>query len=241
MPETLIKDRGIISAMFNSIAGSYDLLNHLLSLGIDRRWRKRLIKHLALSAHKKALDVASGTGDIALALYREGVEVTGIDIAQKMLDKAVEKSSKVAKTNTPLPVFILASADEIPFEDNTFDAVTIGFGIRNFEKREQSLKEIFRVLNPDGQLAILEFASPKNKLWRALYTFYFHNILPVVGKIISKDMSAYTYLPESVSEFPQYEELCGEMKSVGFVMVNFQPLTGGVAVLYTAKKQSVKN
>ena len=123
----------------------------------------------------------------------------------------------------------------------TFDVVTIGFGIRNFENRTQALKEIFRVLNPKGKLAILEFASPKNKIWHTLFTFYFHNVLPVVGKVISKDMSAYTYLPESVLDFPQYEELCNEMKSVGFGKVSFQPLTGGVAVLYTAQKESAKS
>ncbi len=241
MSEAVKKDSSIISAMFNNIAGSYDLLNYLLSFGIDKNWRKKLLKDITKSTPKTALDVASGTGDIAISLYRKGVEVTGIDIAQKMLDKAVEKSARLKKSTTPLPVFILASADEIPFAENTFDAVTIGFGIRNFEKREQALKEVFRVLNPNGQLAILEFASPKNKPWRSLFTFYFHNILPVVGKVISKDMSAYTYLPESVLDFPQYEELCNEMKSVGFGKVNFQPLTGGVAVLYTAKKESAKS
>lgn len=241
MPETLKKDRSIISAMFNNIAGSYDLLNHLLSLGIDKIWRKRLIKHLMSSTPGKVLDIATGTGDIAIELFRRGVEVTGIDIAQKMLDKANEKCAAERKSSTPLPLFLLASADEIPFPDHSFDAVTIGFGIRNFENREQSLKEIFRVINNGGQLAILEFASPKNRIWRALYTFYFHNILPVAGKIISKDMSAYTYLPESVSEFPQYDEFCGELRIVGFTSVDFKPLSGGVAVLYTAKKERSEN
>lgn len=241
MPETLKKERSIISAMFNNIAGSYDLLNHLLSLGIDKIWRKRLIKHLMSSPPVKVLDLATGTGDIAIELFRRGVEVTGIDIAQKMLDKANEKCAAERKSATPLPMFLLASADEIPFPDNSFDAVTIGFGIRNFENREQSLGEIFRVINNGGQLAILEFASPKNRVWRALYTFYFHNILPVAGKIISKDMSAYTYLPESVSEFPQYDAFCGELRIVGFTSVDFKPLSGGVAVLYTAKKERSEN
>ncbi|HBY01951.1 MAG TPA: bifunctional demethylmenaquinone methyltransferase/2-methoxy-6-polyprenyl-1,4-benzoquinol methylase UbiE [Rikenellaceae bacterium] len=241
MPETLKKDRNIISAMFNNIAGSYDFLNHLLSLGIDKIWRKKLIKHLMSSYPAKVLDLATGTGDIAIELFRKGIEVTGIDIAQKMLDKATEKCAAESKSSTPLPVFILASADEIPFPENSFDAVTIGFGIRNFENREQSLKEIFRVTNNGGQLAILEFASPKNRVWRALYTFYFHNILPVAGKIISKDMSAYTYLPESVSEFPQYDEFCGELRIVGFTSVHFKPLSGGVAVLYTARKERLEH
>jgi len=236
MGEGIRKERGTISAMFNSIAGSYDFLNHLLSLGIDKRWRKRLIREVMKKNPATALDVASGTGDIAIALYNRNIKVTGIDIAQKMLDRAVEKCSKLPEEITPRPEFVLASADEIPYPESSFNLVTIGFGIRNFENRPQSLSEIFRVLTPGGELAILEFASPKNKIWRSLYTFYFHNILPIIGKIISKDMGAYTYLPESVSEFPQYGAFCSEMERAGFKTVRFRPLTGGVAVLYTAEK-----
>lgn len=236
MGEGIRKERGTISAMFNSIAGSYDFLNHLLSMGIDKRWRKRLIREVMKKNPATALDVASGTGDIAIALYNRNIKVTGIDIAQKMLDRAVEKCSKLSEEKTPRPEFVLASADEIPYPESSFNLVTIGFGIRNFENRPQSLSEIFRVLTPGGELAILEFASPKNKIWRSLYTFYFHNILPIIGKIISRDMGAYTYLPESVSEFPQYEVFCSEMERAGFKAVRFRPLTGGVAVLYTAEK-----
>lgn len=236
MSRDISKERNKISAMFNGIAGSYDLLNHLLSLGIDKYWRRVLISHSMKKGPAKALDIATGTGDIAIALYKAGVETTAIDIADQMVEIAKEKCRKLKESNISKPIFFIASADDIPFEEKSFQLVTIGFGIRNFENRERALKEIFRVLQNGGELSILEFASPKNKIWGALYRFYFHNILPLIGKLVSKDMEAYTYLPQSVSQFPQYIAFCKELEEVGFINTSFRPLTGGVSVLYTASK-----
>ncbi|MDP3397746.1 MAG: bifunctional demethylmenaquinone methyltransferase/2-methoxy-6-polyprenyl-1,4-benzoquinol methylase UbiE [Bacteroidales bacterium] len=235
------KEREKISSMFNNIAGSYDLLNHLLSFGIDKRWRKRLIGRVLLKNPKTVLDIACGTGDLTLALFKKGIQVTGLDIAQKMMDVAQEKLArhirKTQNTSLPNPIFVCASAESIPFENSTFDAVTIGFGIRNFENRGESLLEISRVLKKGGTLAILEFATPKNKIWRWLFNLYFLKILPFIGKIISKDNQAYSYLPQSVSTFPQYEEFASELEHFGYVNIDYITLTGGVAILYVAQKK----
>ena len=236
MDNALQKDRASVSSMFNNIASKYDLLNHLLSLGIDKIWRRKLLKFVKANNPKKILDLACGTGDMTIALYKSGFEVIGADIAEKMLEIARVKSIKIHNGNTPPPVYILASADSIPFPDNSFDSVTITFGIRNFENRKSSLQEIIRVLKNGGYLSILEFALPKNRLWRGLFNFYFLNILPLIGRLISKDMKAYTYLPESVKSFPQYGDLCKEIIEEGFSEVKYTSLTGGVAVLYTARK-----
>ena len=222
--------------MFNGIARSYDFLNHLLSLGIDKYWRRVLINHVMLRMPAKALDIATGTGDIAISLYRKGISTTGVDIADQMIEIAIKKTSRLEQKEAPKPDFLIASADELPFAESSFQLVTIGFGIRNFENRKRSLDEIYRVLSSGGEIAILEFADPRNKLWRAVYRFYFHNILPLIGKLISKDMNAYTYLPESVNQFPQYAAFCKELTDAGFKNSSFKPLTGGVSVLYTALK-----
>ncbi len=239
MTGTLKKDRAGISAMFNNIAGSYDILNHLLSFGIDRYWRRVLVKRVIKRNPKKILDIACGTGDLTISLFKKGVEVTGLDIADKMIAIAKKKSDKASKkysAGTCIPNYICCSADELPFENSTFDAVTIGFGIRNFENRGESLLEIRRVLKKGGTLAILEFATPKNKLWRSLFNVYFLKVLPLVGKVISKDSHAYNYLPKSVESFPQYSEFAEELEHFGFESVDYQSLTGGVAILYIASR-----
>lgn len=228
----LNKESEKISAMFNSIAGSYDFLNHLLSFGIDRRWRALLVKKLIKKKPVKVLDIACGTGDLTIALAKQKIEVTGLDFAAKMVEIAKQKSSKI----TPTPSYIIASAHSIPFPDNLFDAVTIGFGIRNFEKRGESLLEINRVLKKGGMLAILEFATPKNRIWRWLFNIYFLKLLPVIGRLISKDKNAYNYLPKSVGTFPQYGEFTSELQHINFTDVDFKPLTGGVVIMYTAYK-----
>ncbi|OFY38808.1 MAG: bifunctional demethylmenaquinone methyltransferase/2-methoxy-6-polyprenyl-1,4-benzoquinol methylase [Bacteroidetes bacterium GWF2_40_14] len=236
MDNALQKDRESVSSMFNNIASKYDFLNHLLSLGIDKIWRRKLLNFVKVHNPEKVLDLACGTGDMTIALYKSGFEVVGADIAEKMLDVARFKSSRISSGNTPPPVFILASADSIPMSDNSFDSVTITFGIRNFEDRKSSLKEIIRVLRKGGYLSILEFATPRNCVWRGLFNLYFLKILPLIGRFISKDMKAYTYLPESVKSFPQYGDLCKEITDEGFTDVHYKSLTGGVAVLYTARK-----
>ncbi|MEN6617960.1 MAG: bifunctional demethylmenaquinone methyltransferase/2-methoxy-6-polyprenyl-1,4-benzoquinol methylase UbiE [Rikenellaceae bacterium] len=236
MDEALQRDSAVISSMFNSIAGKYDLLNHLLSLGIDRGWRRKLVKFVKSKSSGRVLDLACGTGDLTIALYKAGFEVVGADIADKMLDVAKAKSSRLVSGKTLPPVYLLASAEMIPLPDRSFDSVTIAFGIRNFENRGQSLLEIMRILNYDGFLSILEFATPKNILWRGLFNLYFLNILPLIGRLISKNVNAYNYLPNSVKSFPQYEEFCKELLEIGYTQVKYRSLTGGVAVLYTAKK-----
>lgn len=239
MDKVLRKDKDAISSMFNSIAGKYDFLNHFLSLGIDKGWRNKLVKFVKSKKSVKVLDLACGTGDLTIALHRAGIEVVGMDIAEKMLEVAKVKNSKLDSSNIPAPEYLLASADLIPMPDNSFDAVTIAFGIRNFENRKKSLHEIRRVLSNEGYLCILEFASPKNLLWRGVFNLYFLNLLPLIGRLVSKDANAYSYLPDSVRSFPQYEEFCKELLEIGYSDIKFRSLTGGVAVLYTAKKANI--
>ncbi len=240
MAISLKKDRESISAMFNNIAHSYDLLNHLLSFGIDRYWRGVLVKRLIQIRPSNLLDIACGTGDLTIAIYKKGVNVTGLDIAEKMLEIAKRKSDKCfekTKTGAARPNFIKGSADSIPYDNNSFDAVTIGFGIRNFENRGESLLEINRVLKKGGAIAILEFATPRNKIWRAVFHLYFLKILPAIGRVISGDRKAYDYLPQSVETFPQYSEFATELEHFGFENVEFRSLTGGIAILYFAVKK----
>jgi len=233
------KGHSAISSMFNNISERYDLLNHLLSLGIDKLWRRVLVKHVVASGSKKTLDIACGTGDITIALWKKGIEVTGLDIAQKMIDIAKNKLSQMKSRGKEFPRFFLAPAENLPFKTGTFDAVTIGFGIRNFENRESALVEINKVLRPGGFLAILEFSTPVNPVWRRIYTLYFNNILPFIGRIISKDAQAYSYLPGSVKSFPASGEFCKELSSAGFINISVKALTGGVAFLYLANSKNI--
>lgn len=238
MAVNISKERSKIAGMFNSIAPNYDLLNHLLSFGIDRYWRSLLIKKVMQNSPQKVLDIACGTGDVTISLALRGVEVIGLDIASKMLEIASKKVKRREREIKKTPHFVCASAETLPFPDDSFDAVTIGFGIRNFEKRGESLLEIKRVLKPGGQLGILEFATPKNRFWRALFNLYFLKILPFIGRMISGDKSAYSYLPLSVETFPQYSEFSLELENLGFLNASYRSLTGGVSVLYTANKSS---
>lgn len=237
--KNLNKQSANISTMFNSIAPSYDKLNHILSLNIDKLWRRKMANYLAKNRgeNMRVLDIACGTGDSSITLYKRGFNVIGIDIAEEMLNIAKRKNAtlKLYK-NLALPEYILANADSLPFKDNSFFAVTISFGIRNFENREKALKEIYRVLQPGGILAILEFAKPRNRVVLALYNLYFNNILPIVGRLISKNKRAYNYLAESVEDFPKYEQFCSEIASCSYNEVKYKELSLGVALLYTAKK-----
>ena len=247
----LNKDTGTISTMFNGIAHSYDMLNHIFSLNIDKYWRRQMVKFLRASTRErqpKVLDIACGTGDSSIALYKAGMNVSGMDIAQKMLDIAVEKNAplkrKAAKYDSrhpeaplpPLPDYIFASAEKLPFETGKFDAVTISFGIRNFNRRSSCLAEIYRVIKPGGVLAILEFAKPQNPVIRFFYNLYFNNVLPFVGKLVSKDKDAYKYLSTSVEAFPKFDAFAQELRDAGFREVNFRKMTFGICVLYTGVK-----
>ena len=221
----------MISGMFDSIAGKYDAMNHRMSLGIDRLWRRRFVRNLArtVPAGAAVLDLACGTGDLTLALNRKGFIVTGLDISAEMMAIGKDK----CRALTPQPQFVLGSAEQIPFPDNSFDAVTIAFGLRNFDHRPQCLAEIRRVLKPGGRLAVLEFSVPKNRVWRALYLFYFKNAVRLTGRLVGR-IGAYGYLVDSVLAFPRYEALCAELTAAGFSDVSYQPYTGGIACAYWA-------
>jgi demethylmenaquinone methyltransferase/2-methoxy-6-polyprenyl-1,4-benzoquinol methylase len=233
MTERLDKDEKKISGMFDSIASKYDRMNHGMSLGIDRLWRRRFVRRLAKKLPEKAavLDLACGTGDLTKALSDRGYHVTGLDISSEMMAIGREKCRYLS----PKPNFVLGSAEQIPFPDDTFDAVTIAFGLRNFDHRARCLAEIRRVLKPGGQLAVLEFAVPRNRHWNKIYLFYFKNILPLIGRLVGS-ADAYGYLVDSVLAFPRYEALCDEFRRAGFLFPRYKPYTGGIACGYFASR-----
>ena len=234
MPERqLNKSRETISSMFDSIAPVYDRLNHLLSFGIDRSWRRRLVRAVSSfcalrGGEVKVLDMACGTGDVSIALRRKGLDVVGADISENML--------AIARKKAPEIDFRYGDASELPFADGSFDAVTIAFGIRNFDKRAQCIRELHRVLKDGGMLAIAEFSIPRNRLWRGIYTLYFKNILPAIGRLVSKQAYAYSYLPESSFDFPAPEKFRAELSEGGFRAVTARSMTGGVSYLYIGRK-----
>ena len=227
-----------VRLMFNNIAKRYDFLNHFLSLGIDIVWRKkaiRILKKLRPNGTKTILDIATGTGDFAIeGLSLSPEKVTGIDISEKMLEVGKEKLKR-KKLEDKIEL-LCSDSENLPFADNTFDAITVGFGVRNFENLEKGLSEMFRALNNGGVAVILEFSKPKQFPVKQLYNFYFFKILPLIGKIISKDNSAYSYLPESVKEFPDGNDLLNILAKAGFKQTQCIPLTMGVASIYTGKK-----
>jgi len=224
-----------IARMFNNISGRYDFLNHFLSLGIDRLWRKTAIGLLKPLRPQFILDVATGTGDFAIqALTLKPQKVTGIDISEGMLDVGRKKIERL-KLSRKIEL-LKGDSENIQFPDGTFDAVTVGFGVRNFEDLEKGLAEIRRVLKPGAVLVVLEFSRPQKFPMRQLYNFYFKNILPGLGRLISNDKSAYTYLPESVEAFPDGMDFENILKKVGFKETTCKPLTFGISSIYTAGK-----
>jgi demethylmenaquinone methyltransferase/2-methoxy-6-polyprenyl-1,4-benzoquinol methylase len=217
--------------MFARISPRYDLLNHLLSANIDKRWRRRVVEKLQplLSSEAKLLDVACGTGDLSIALFEKiGARVTGVDFCRPMLELAARKQPGIA--------FVEGDALRLPFEDAVFDAVTIAFGLRNLSSVEQGLSELRRVLKPNGWVAILEFSRPVVPGFRSFAAAYCTRLLPRIGGLISGSRSAYEYLPDSVSRFPDQETLSAMMTAAGFADVGFENLTGGVAALHTGRK-----
>jgi demethylmenaquinone methyltransferase/2-methoxy-6-polyprenyl-1,4-benzoquinol methylase len=219
--------------MFGRIAKRYDLLNHLLSANTDRRWRRLVARKLQgalLRERACALDVACGTGDLSLALAAKAgrARIVGVDFCRPMLEIAARKRS----LDAPSPVFVEADALRLPFPDESFDAVSIAFGLRNLSSVEGGLRELWRVLKPGGRVAVLEFSSPVVPGVRALFRFYFTRVLPRVGGLISGSRGAYEYLPDSVSRFPDQDGLAQLMRGVGFEEVEYQNLTGGIAALH---------
>jgi len=224
-----------VRRMFDGIAHRYDFLNHFLSFGIDQSWRKRAIHKLVESKPETILDVATGTGDFAIAALKiSPTKVIGVDISQEMLNIANDKI-KHAKLTHKIN-FALGDAENLPFPDNSFDAATCAFGVRNFENPLQGLSEIYRVLKPGGKIVILEFSNPGNFPFKYFYRLYFHSLLPMMGRLISKDKSAYSYLPESVSNFPQGEKFIDILKTAGFSNASSSLLSFGIVSLYFAER-----
>lgn len=218
--------------MFATIAARYDLLNHLLSGNVDRRWRRLVAKTLSgtlIKPEARVLDVACGTGDLSLTLCQNGkARILGIDFCRPMLDIAAAKSSK---SGFSLP-FVEGDALNLPFADRSFEAATIAFGLRNLTSVEAGFRELLRVLKPGGRVAVLEFSKPKAPWLRWLFGIYFTKLLPLFGGLISGSKSAYQYLPDSVTRFPNQDELSNLMTQAGFEDVTFQNLTGGIAALH---------
>jgi demethylmenaquinone methyltransferase/2-methoxy-6-polyprenyl-1,4-benzoquinol methylase len=224
-----------VAEMFNDIAGRYDFLNHFLSLGIDKGWRKKAIAEIAEVKPKKILDVATGTGDLAIAAAKlQPEKITGIDIADKMLEAGRVKVGGLALGH--LITLQNGDSEKMPFDTGHFDAITCAYGVRNFEHLEAGLSEMCRVLRPGGKVAILEFSHPSRFPVKQFYRFYFRYILPALGKLVSKHSTAYTYLPESVNAFPEGKKFCEILADCGFKNTKARPLTFGITTLYTAYK-----
>jgi demethylmenaquinone methyltransferase / 2-methoxy-6-polyprenyl-1,4-benzoquinol methylase len=224
-----------VAKMFNNISGNYDFLNHFLSLGIDRGWRRKAIRILRPLAPKNILDVATGTGDFAIqALDLKPDKVTGVDISDGMLDVGRKKIKD--RQLTDKVELLHGDSENLQFEGNKFDAVTVGFGVRNFENLEKGLAEILRVMKPGALLVVLEFSRPRTFPFKQFYNFYFKTILPKLGRVVSKDKSAYTYLPESVDAFPDGKDFENILQKVGFKNTTCEPLTFGISSIYTARK-----
>lgn len=225
-----------VAQMFDQIAPKYDFLNQVLSFGIHKRWRKKAVKKLIDLKPKRLLDVATGTGDFAVEAVRQlnPDKISGADISEGMMEFG---RKKIAELNLQNKIeFVSGDAASLPFSDNTFDAITVGFGVRNFAVLQDGLKGMHRVLRPGGMLVVLEFSKPRKFPFKQSYNFYSRYILPLIGRMFSKDKRAYTYLPESVAAFPDGEDFLNEMKNAGFSSVSWQPLTFGVASIYTGVK-----
>lgn len=224
-----------VGGMFDRISGKYDFLNHFLSMGIDKGWRRKAIDSLKDISPKQILDVATGTGDLAIEALRLNPDlITGIDISKGMLEVGRKKMAEKGLTNKIKCEF--GDSEALQFSDNYFDAVTCAYGVRNFENLEKGLKEMARVLRPGGKVSILEFSRPKKFPVKQFYSFYFRNVLPSLGKVVSKDRTAYTYLHDSAVVFPDGEAFCNILKSCGFTAIKIRPLTFGITTLYVAIK-----
>lgn len=228
--------RKTVESMFDSIAWRYDFLNHFLSFGIDRSWRKKAIRTIGRTIHAEyILDVATGTGDLAIAsMELNPVKVTGIDISEKMLEIG---RSKIEKTGLADRIELLrGESEKIMFGDNSFDAAMVAFGVRNFSDPLAGLCEMQRVIKSGGMIMVLEFSKPVSFPFRQVYNFYFKNILPFFGRIFSKDRTAYRYLPDSVMKFPDNEDFLELLSKAGFSGTFQRKLSGGIASIYTGRK-----
>ncbi len=223
--------------MFNNISGSYDFLNHFFSMGIDVLWRKKAIRILKKENPKRVLDMATGTGDFALEAARMDLgadKIIGMDISEGMLE--IGRKKVAAKGLTELIQLQAGDSENLPFENQSFDAFTVAFGVRNFQNLEKGLAELLRVLKPGSLGVVLEFSRPKKFPVKQLFGFYFKYIIPLIGRIVSKDHRAYTYLPESVDAFPAGEDFIKVMQKVGYTDCRYISLSGGIAGIYLGRK-----
>jgi demethylmenaquinone methyltransferase / 2-methoxy-6-polyprenyl-1,4-benzoquinol methylase len=224
-----------VATMFNNISKRYDFLNHFLSLGIDKMWRKKAIKQLEEIQPKSILDIATGTGDFAIAALKLNPnEVIGVDISQGMLDVGIEKMKR--KGYDDVISMKLGDSEKLPFDENRFDALTVGFGVRNYENLEKGLEDMLRVLKPGGKAVILEFSKPKKFPVKQTFGFYSKRVIPFLGKTISKDKRAYEYLPESVEAFPEGQDFMDIMSKIGYQNVKSNLVSGGIATIYSGVK-----
>jgi demethylmenaquinone methyltransferase/2-methoxy-6-polyprenyl-1,4-benzoquinol methylase len=226
-----------VAEMFNNISHSYDFLNHFFSLGIDVLWRKKAIRILKKENPHRILDVATGTGDFALEAVRmkmQDVQITGVDISAGMIEVG---KKKVAKKKLEHAITLqIADSENLPFDTGHFDAFTVAFGVRNFQNLRKGMSEMLRVLKPGGMGVIIEFSRPSRFPIKQLFTFYFKYVMPTIGKLVSKDARAYTYLPESVDAFPSGNDFLKVMTELGYQEVKCIPLSGGIASIYIGKK-----
>jgi demethylmenaquinone methyltransferase / 2-methoxy-6-polyprenyl-1,4-benzoquinol methylase len=224
-----------VEQMFDNIAPRYDFLNHFLSLGIDKIWRRKAIRILSKFQTGLLLDVATGTGDFAIAASKlNPLKIVGFDISEQMLTVGKMKVERLGLGN--VIEFVKGDSEAMPFPDQEFDAITVAFGVRNFENLEKGLCEFYRVLKQNGVAVILEFSKPKNFPFKQFYFFYFFTILPFVGRLVSKDRSAYSYLPESVMVFPDDQSFLTILRNCGFSRSSQKRLTFGIATIYIAQK-----
>jgi demethylmenaquinone methyltransferase/2-methoxy-6-polyprenyl-1,4-benzoquinol methylase len=224
-----------VTKMFDTISKEYDSLNRVISFGIDVKWRNKVVEIVADKNPKRILDIATGTGDLAISLTKTNAkEIIGLDISNGMLEVG---RKKIKSKNLDGTIdMVIGDSEDLPFEDNSFDAITVAFGVRNFMHLEKGLSEILRVLKPNGVFVILETSVPTKSVYIQGYKFYSKFILPTIGKVFSKDRSAYKYLSESASVFPFGEELNNILRQIGFINVEDKPQTFGVATIYTASK-----
>jgi len=224
-----------VAEMFNNISPSYDFLNRFLSMGVDTGWRKKTVNAVSELMPKRILDVATGTGDLAIAMSRTtATEIVGCDISEGMMEVGRKKVAKKGLSN--LIKFKLGDSEGLPFEDNSFDAATIAFGIRNFQNPQQGLEDIYRVLRPGGKVFVLEFSNPEEFPGKQFFNFHFKFIMPFWGRLISKDSSAYSYLPDSIRAFPHGKAFLDLMAAAGFHNNTAKKFTFGVASLYIGEK-----
>ena len=223
-----------VQKMFDDISPKYDFLNHFLSFGIDFIWRRKLVAMLSVTHPRRILDVATGTGDVAIAMIKlKPEQIVGIDISDKMLDIARRKITEKGLQN--IISFKQSDAERIPFSDGSFDAVTVAFGVRNYENLRKGLSEMKRVLRPGGIMMILEFSHPATTPFKQFYDFYSRYVIPSIGKLISNHSDAYRYLPESVAAFPSGGDFLQILKELGMTNCNQKPLSLGIASIYSCQ------